>query len=157
MLLSVRAKLAESGKSLSSFSTLWANPESRRMQLVTVRRSVHEKGKEWQLALALLTTMAQSRVTGDVISCSAAICSCEKGGEWQLALDLLGSMAHSNVEANTITYNSAISACEKWEEWELALVLFSNMMESKMGRDTLGHGGGIVEYSSKHQMTKVLM
>ena len=46
-----------------------------------------------QLALGLLSRMAEAKVDADTICYSAAISACEKRQEWQLAVGLLSRMA----------------------------------------------------------------
>ena len=72
-----------------------------------VRQSVHARKTKWQLALGLLSRMAEAKVV-ETICYSAAISACEMRHEWQLTVGLLRRMAEAKVEANIISYNATI-------------------------------------------------
>ncbi|CAK0788565.1 unnamed protein product [Prorocentrum cordatum] len=65
--------------------------------------SACEKGKQWQLALSLLSEMWEVKIEPDVKSYSAGISACEKGEQWQQALALLRDMWESNIDPDSAT------------------------------------------------------
>ncbi|CAK0879377.1 unnamed protein product [Prorocentrum cordatum] len=63
--------------------------------------SAGEKGRQWQLSLALLREMRESKLVPDVISYSSGASACEKAERWQLALLLLGEMREAKLAPNS--------------------------------------------------------
>ena len=59
------------------------------------------KRQEWQLAVGLISSMAQAKVEANTTS--PAISACEKGQEWQLAVGLISTMTMAKSTVNTIS------------------------------------------------------
>ena len=59
-----------------------------------------------------------AKVESDVISCNAAISTCEKVGQWQAALTLFEAMPAAEVQPNVITNSAVIGACERGGQWQ---------------------------------------
>ena len=68
----------------------------------------------------------------DVITCNAAISSCEKGCQWEMSLNLFHAMSSHVLTPSIISYNAAISSCEKGSCWELGLHLFSQIIDNHL-------------------------
>ncbi|CAE8597308.1 unnamed protein product [Polarella glacialis] len=113
--------------------------------------SACEKGGQWQLALSLLRTMPDMRVTPNEVSYSAAISACEKGGQWQLALSLLNIMPDMQLMPNKFSYSAAISACEKGGQWQLALSLLTTMPEIRVMPNEVCYNAAISSCGAKGQ------
>ena len=71
--------------------------------------SACEKGRQWQVALALLSAMPSMRLIPDTVSFNAAISACEKVGRWPVALGLLVAMTEARAWPDEISFSSAIS------------------------------------------------
>eukprot|EP00435_Cladocopium_sp_Y103_P065880 s821_g27.t4 len=86
-----------------------------------------EKGREWQQALRIFSSIRTTSLQPDMISYSAAMSSCEKAGEWQHALCLFKDMCFAKVPVDVISFNAAISSCEKAGQWQQTLYLLQAM------------------------------
>ena len=56
--------------------------------------SACEKGKQWEVALALLQEIGNNVLIPDLLSCNAVVSACDKGKQWKGALGLLQEMVH---------------------------------------------------------------
>ena len=101
--------------------------------LSTMANSEHAKVvQRGELAVGLLSTMTKAKVETDATTCSATI-QClreEQSGNSHWACSADGG---SEMDADTICDSAAISACEKSQEWQLALGLLSTMANSDVG------------------------
>ncbi|CAE8741270.1 unnamed protein product, partial [Polarella glacialis] len=102
-----------------------------------------EKGRQWQLAVGLLSSMPDMRVIPDEISYNAASSACSKGGQWELALGLLRSMPEMGMIPDEVSYNAAMSACEKGGQWQLAMTLLNLMPEARVVPDRITFNAAI--------------
>ena len=72
----------------------------------------------------------------DVVTCSAAISSCESSRHWEMALILFTSL-RGQTSPDVIIYGSIIAACEKGKAWQEAFLLFQYMLEDALRPDII--------------------
>lgn len=92
---------------------------------------------EWEIALAIFSSMILLGPEPDVFTCSATISACETAGMWQLAVNLLHRMFQYHLEPNGICFSAAISACRVPGEWQHACDLLQQIFIRALSSDDI--------------------
>ncbi|CAE8642328.1 unnamed protein product [Polarella glacialis] len=105
--------------------------------------SACERGRRWEVCLALLQEMPLTRATPNTISFNAAISACE-GEAWPAALRLLQEMSARRIEASTMSYNAASNSCDTGWQWARALhLLLSHLPHRGLAADSVSLGASV--------------
>eukprot|EP00929_Paragymnodinium_shiwhaense_P108751 TRINITY_DN75085_c0_g1_i1.p1 TRINITY_DN75085_c0_g1~~TRINITY_DN75085_c0_g1_i1.p1 ORF type:complete len:322 (-),score=78.82 TRINITY_DN75085_c0_g1_i1:854-1819(-) len=89
-------------------------------------------GELWQRAHAAIVKFAAVAVAVEIMTCNAAITSCERSGQWRMAAVHLEAAKLARKASDEVTYNAAISACEKASRWRVAIFLLQVMGATKV-------------------------
>ncbi|CAE6952504.1 unnamed protein product [Symbiodinium natans] len=96
-----------------------------------------EMGKQWELALRVLT-WAHRDGRCRTVTFNAALRACGQCAQWQVALRLIKDMVKASTPCDAITYNTAMAACEKAGQWQATLGLLG-MLSSSGGADAFSY------------------
>lgn len=101
--------------------------------------SACEKTVQWEVALASLARMSQTRLQGSIVVCNAAISAC--GQQWRHAFRTLTSSHAAQVQIDLISWNAVCSAAEKCSKWHKVFALVSQLRPAALpGPDAFSYG-----------------
>ncbi|CAE8596802.1 unnamed protein product [Polarella glacialis] len=72
-----------------------------------------EKGRQWQMALSLLSQMPDARLSPNLLCFAAAVLACVKCNRWRDTFVLLDDMLGFSLEPNPFTLSTLLAECEQ--------------------------------------------
>eukprot|EP01038_Epipyxis_sp_PR26KG_P006246 gene6246-8604_t len=93
----------------------------------------------------------------NVISCTAAIKSCESTGDWRSALELMDLMRTIGVSPNEITYCCAISVASKGMVGDIAINILREMLSTGIQPNQLCYGATLTACARCNMWDEIAM
>ncbi|CAE7279211.1 MRL1 [Symbiodinium sp. CCMP2592] len=97
----------------------------------------------WPRTLSLLADVASCRLTGDVVTSTAAVGACEKAGEWEKALGVLHAGMAARVQGDVVVYNAVVSAHAKGAAWQQSLLMLELLRDQALQKDVISYNSSI--------------
>eukprot|EP00397_Hematodinium_sp_SG-2012_P017604 GEMP01018010.1.p1 GENE.GEMP01018010.1~~GEMP01018010.1.p1 ORF type:complete len:635 (+),score=133.95 GEMP01018010.1:206-2110(+) len=131
--------MTRSGKNVdASSSTRGAVAHQIRPDAISFNACISalEKGRQWELALAVFDSMRRNNTAPTHITYNAVLSALEKGKQWEKSLELFYGSAKEDGKRDVVAHNAVLSALEKGQTiagnscWRHAVHLLVEMMSS---------------------------
>ena len=98
--------------------------------------SVCSKGRDWELALALVERLQSRTLQKNVVSHNAAL-GAFRGEQWHRGIHLVRQLGAIGLQATDVTYGSIVSTCEIVGPWQWSLQLTQHLQRQRIQRSRI--------------------